>query len=186
MVVIYLDALHDLSAVGLMLDTHSNTETLDGEEVERREAENARRVQLFEEAYASTLSAVGREQGLTVYLETRDESAATSTPTGDNGDTLERLIWQEAHDRTPVARADADDPFEGLDDDDLLVTLIVASLHKAGGRLQIPEESINWAADRVGVVGFMQEGAGDRVELVLIGADGAPIVVPDGNERAEK
>lgn len=103
--VIQLDAHYDLQSAGLLLDTYGNEGPISDEEYDRREVENARRVELFEASYRRTLAEIGQERGLTIYLGAASE--VTSTPTGERGedaggDTLERQVWQEAHDRTPA------------------------------------------------------------------------------------
>jgi hypothetical protein len=102
--VIELDLSYDLQIAGELLDTYGNFEDLTDDEIERREVENERRVDLFINAYLMTLRQIGAEQHLTIYL--GDVSEVTRTPVDPEGDddtdTWERRVWQEAHDRTPA------------------------------------------------------------------------------------
>lgn len=91
--VIALDARYDLMAAGLLLPGDTDDE----------DAENDRRIELYQAAYRETLQKIGAEEHLTIYL--GDDSEATRTPKPTHtleDDTWERQVWQEAHDRTPA------------------------------------------------------------------------------------
>lgn len=102
-IVLALDLEYDLGAAGLLLDTYGNDGPLTDTEVESRRAENSRRVAEFEASFLDTLRTIGAERRVTIYV--GDQRGATSTVINGDGDTLEREIWQEAHNRTPVSRA---------------------------------------------------------------------------------
>lgn len=101
-IVLELDLRYDLQSAGELLDTYGNLGPLTDEEVEDRERENERRVELFEEAYLRSLAEVAAEEHVTVYV--GDCTNATRTVPDPNRDdlTLERQIWQAAHDRTAL------------------------------------------------------------------------------------
>jgi hypothetical protein len=101
-IVLELDLRHDLDIAGELLDTYGNLEPIDDDEYDRRERENERRVELFEEAYLKSLAEVAAEEHVTVYV--GDCTNATRTVLDPNRDdlTLENRIWQAAHDRTAL------------------------------------------------------------------------------------
>jgi hypothetical protein len=107
-IVLDLDLRTDLADAGLLLDTYGNLGPLTDEEVEERERENERRVELFEEAYRKSLAEVAAKNNVTVWI--GDCTNATRTVLSERrDDTLERWIWQDAHDLTPLPWVEQDD-----------------------------------------------------------------------------
>lgn len=103
-IVIQIDLHWDLQAAGLLLDNF-DPGPLSDDEYDRREAENARRVGLFEAAYLETLRKIGTERNLAIWTTTHpgDVTRTVSDATrGGDVETVERAVWQEAHDRTPA------------------------------------------------------------------------------------
>lgn len=103
-IVLALDLRTDLADAGELLNTYpANEPDLTDEEIDRREEENARRVDLFEAAYLASLREVAAEEHVTVYV--GDVTNETETPLDDSGrasSILEHRIWQAAHDRTAL------------------------------------------------------------------------------------
>lgn len=102
--VIELDAYSDLNMVGDTLPSWSeqgnpNYETLTDEQCEANEKENDRRAEVLDAALRAALREIAAERHLTIYV--GDCSQATHTSLGpDSDETLERIVWQEAQDRS--------------------------------------------------------------------------------------
>jgi hypothetical protein len=101
-IVLALDLHYDLSSAGELLDTYPSPHNdVDEDEIGRREQENARRVEAYEEAYLATLRKIGAERHVTIYVGHQGQETSTFLDVA-YGYTLENSIWQEAHDRTPL------------------------------------------------------------------------------------
>jgi len=110
--VIYLDAHHDLSVAGDLLNTADPD--LSDEEYGRREMENILRAESLDASLRVELARIARERELTVYVECGDQAVLTHTPimgedpdTGEEYevDTLEHVVWQEAQDCAGFTRS---------------------------------------------------------------------------------
>lgn len=72
--------------------------SLTDEQCEANEKENDRRAAVLETALRAALAAIGAERRLTIWI-THHPGETTHTRIGDDGDSLEGIVWQDAQDR---------------------------------------------------------------------------------------